>query len=180
MKEVQLGEFEITSGRILLSDPCYDFGTWCTQTVDGKNGTWRATSIQDGVCHELIACHQSYGTYMEGDWKKLDESLGVDSGQCGIYDVQFYNVKPSSAVLDEFLAKVEEDWLSSMKIRKPWYFINCVTTMTELRCGVIPYGCVSSSGYGDGGYNAYAQYNDDIVVALKIIFIEPEMENDEW
>jgi hypothetical protein len=34
-------KFEVTSGKMVLSDPCYTIPTWCQGVVDRvKNGTW--------------------------------------------------------------------------------------------------------------------------------------------
>ena len=36
-------KFEIKSGKVVLSDPCYELGTWCQGIVNNvKNGEWFA------------------------------------------------------------------------------------------------------------------------------------------
>jgi len=48
-------------------------------------------------------------------------------------------------------------------------------TIEDLHAGVIPFGCVSSAGYGDGGYQAYChRTRDGEINALKIVFIGDE------
>lgn len=39
---VSLGQFEITSGKMIVTDPCYSKGTWCAGVLDAKNGIWDA------------------------------------------------------------------------------------------------------------------------------------------
>jgi hypothetical protein len=54
---------------------------------------------------------------------------------------------------------------------RDWYEICCDKSLSNIGAGVINYGVVSSSGYGDGGYDTYAVYNQDgKVVGIKIIF----------
>lgn len=39
---VKLGQFEVTSGKLRVTDPCYDRSIWCSGYVDAENGTWEA------------------------------------------------------------------------------------------------------------------------------------------
>ena len=51
--------FVIKSGKIMLSDPCYDLGTIYQGVIDKvKNGVWIADTIEDGGrISRLIAHH---------------------------------------------------------------------------------------------------------------------------
>jgi hypothetical protein len=41
---------------------------------------------------------------------------------------------------------------------------------------VLPYGCISSSGCGDGVYNVYTLSEGNNVIGVKVVFIDPEEE----
>ena len=44
IKIITLGTFEVTSDKLVISDPCYDLGTRCMGTVPSvKPGLWTAT-----------------------------------------------------------------------------------------------------------------------------------------
>lgn len=62
-----------------------------------------------------------------------------------------------------------------------WYEMCCDKTLSDQRAGTVPGGVVSSSGFGDGGYQAFFAKDDfGKVIAIKIIFIsEKDMENED-
>lgn len=55
---------------------------------------------------------------------------------------------------------------------EPWYNANC--DILSKMAGVIPYGTVSSSGFGDGSYYCYYIEDNSEIVAIKIVFINPQ------
>lgn len=172
---IQVGHFIIETGKVRISDPCYDEDTWCAGVVDNvKSGTWQATVIKTNDedwgerVAKLIAYHkdsisdvEEIETFRENE---CEFDVGVDSGQAGIFDVKHY--KDDNQFKNE---KPKADYGSI------FYNFCCDATLSDLGAGVIPYGCVSSSGYGDGGYTATKYLNDDgQVVAIAIKFIETE------
>jgi len=105
-------------------------------------------------------------------WEKIDCSyffgVCVDSGQAGIYDAKYF--KDDNIVGDYKLAKF-------IPINDPgdkWYSMNCKITMNyKWHCvDTVPYGVVSSSGYGDGMYDLFVASKNDKIVAVKIVFID--------
>ena len=81
--------FEVKSGKMVLSDPCYELGTWCQGVIDNvKNGTWIAdveyVNSWGRRVARLTAYHKDHYTYpkrIEISGKKMDFDGGVDSGQ---------------------------------------------------------------------------------------------------
>lgn len=80
-------------------------------------------------------------------------------------------------------------WFS--KPSQIWYGINCALTngfdnplcedikeedLIKSLGGVMPFGVVSVSGYGDGGYKCYVSKKDDKIIAIKIVFISDDDE----
>jgi len=126
-----IGKFEIASGGAMISDPCYERGTWCQGILDHvKNGEWIAEVVERGDrIFELHANHISNpnATQNQKSLKRAEFEVGVDSGKAGIFDSKHYR---------------DDNPLSNAT-------------------GIVPYGCVSSSGYGDGSYVCYYHKNED-------------------
>lgn len=173
----KLGKFEIRSGKVLVSDPCYDLDTY-GEIDNVRKGEWVAeVSLKEcfGMrVSRLYAHHVSFpcdNPFYE-EWKEEPITVGVDSGQAGIFDVDYFknqDVAKDYEYLnpDEIINKGEDDW----------YSMCCDQTLhTECDAGVIPFGVVSSSGCGDGSYSCFSIKKNGEVVAIMIDF---GLENDE-
>jgi hypothetical protein len=174
-----LGKFNVESGKVMVSDPCYEVGTWCQGQLDKvKNGEWVANIEQSdegswGIRNsELVAYHSGYGMPSSWQWNRESFDIGVDSGQAGIYDLNFYRNDSMIGEIDNSLG------FDLSEEGERFYSLNCdLTCRTEDKAGVMDYGVVSTSGYGDGGYTLYtARDKDGEVIAMKIVFIEDEPE----
>ena len=170
MRRITIGEFEIVSGRVIVSDTCYDIGTWCAGVLTNvMNGPWTAfvVALEGGRVDKLLAFHGNVDRVLP--WQSTPLTIGVDSGQAGIFDAEHFkkdeDVKSVARLGTEIICEDE-----------PWYSICCdITLHSEHSAGVIPYGCVSSSGYGDGSYRCYIQKDDQgFVVGIQIEFITAE------
>jgi len=157
LKRIYLGDFEIVSGKAIVSDPCYELGTWCQGTLNKvKKGPWEAyayiledRSLGKRVAH-LTAFHEKClprAPYSR-DWK-TEYYIGVDSGQAGIFDRSHYQ--------DQNVVKDLPD--DPIDKEDPWYSLCC--DRTREYGGTIPYGVVSSSGLGDGSYVCPTIYGGD-------------------
>lgn len=223
---VNIGKFEIESGVIRISDPCYDKETWCAGTVNGKKGTWNAfvkLSDEDDWGErvvELVTYHSDNNNIPnidELEWEQTEIDGGVDSGQLGIFDDKYY--QDESIVTDElleynsemylpgseflgiknkFIIRKSKSFLSEERMKKDnerWYSMCCGKTLGVLtepgeyeeddmmietyQSGVVPFGCVSRSGYGDGGYPVYIMKYNDEIIGIKVVFISDEDEESE-
>ena len=155
MKQIQLGK------RVRVSDPCYGTDVWCSGVVDNvKEGTYNVDVeiSNEGMWGErvksLTAIHSEYSGH--SIIQKVPFEVGVDSGQCGIYDEDYYRQYHS-----------EDD------CNDDWYHDICKLTD--------PFGTkddkcvVSSSGYGDGSYDCFLlRDKNNEVVGFQIVFIEDE------
>ncbi|MBM7111671.1 DUF4241 domain-containing protein [Brevibacillus laterosporus] len=167
---VNLGTFQITSGTLVVSDPCYE----CQQGISGiveeaAIGTWIGIIDQIDTgdwgerCAYVCAYHESIDIEQVTNWEACDFIVGVDSGQAGIFEHQIYRVDDS--VIGETKFMPEDRWYSSC----------CDQTLGEPKAGVINGGVVSSSGFGDGGYDAFIAKNaEGKVIAVQIVFITEE------
>lgn len=228
----------ITLGnRVHVSDPCYETSCWCAGTLENVlPGQYNCKIVRcNDDCDEgeaelfsrvksLVICHEKYKCTPK---ECVTIDVGVDSGQAGFYDFNYYVQQHQEGALRH----CDEDWYervcnSTLKtfpnphyISKKDYIRNAMgesfielpqieaaeaaSTITieqaqELRntylrayCNYLKNSlaawptiqvgyagtlddrcCVSSSGYGDGGYNCYVARNSaGQIVAARIIFI---------
>lgn len=163
-----IGQFEIKSGAMRITDPCYERGTWCAGTIDEvKNGVWEAfikAESYDGRVKELTAFHSDISSKIlkDSNWIEQSIDVGVDSGQAGMFDDEMY---PEGET-----GEYGED--------DTFYGKCCEITLNNL-AGTLPFGVVSSSGYGDGSYTCYTLEDKDNIVGIKIEFIGDYDEDDD-
>ncbi|OIB01617.1 hypothetical protein AK95_28565 [Paenibacillus sp. LC231] len=168
---IQLGDFEVNSGQLVVADPCYELDTniIIMGVLDAVlNGTWASevekVEIPDwGEANaKLTAYHHSaaeQGAFLE--WIKCPFVAGVDSGQAGIFDIQKYRIPDADATSD------------SSDTDSDWYLACCNITESGEEAGVLDGGVVSRTGIGDGAYGVYKAVNEqDQVVGVKIVFIK--------
>ncbi|MEK3731581.1 MULTISPECIES: DUF4241 domain-containing protein [Paenibacillus] len=169
---IQLGNFEVNSGQLVVADPCYDLETTSNVIIGTVepvlNGMWSAEvekiELPDwGEANaKLTAYHPSVaeqGEYLE--WIKCPFVVGVDSGQAGIFDIRKYRIPDAGAAP------------GSSDTDSDWYYACCDMTESGEEAGVLDGGAVSRSGIGDGAYGVYKAVNaQDQVVGVKIVFIK--------
>lgn len=158
---IELGTFEMTGPVMRISDPSYTKGAWCCGCVsDCKTGTWEAAIFHvegewgDRVAM-LVARHRDTGPAFEKarsiqalrgiePWTECSFEVGVDSGQAGFFDDVHYQ---DNTVFDRMPP-------AGFQYGDAWYAHCCDLTLSPIGAGVLPYGAVASSGYGDGSYIA--------------------------
>ena len=168
--------FEVTSGIIVASDPMYEIPTWCQGIINNvKKGTWLAEAVvaNKGIYGNRVASltvtHLSAETPLL--FEEIDMSGGVDSGQFGFFDKDFYcnNEVAKDLPQHNFGTDGHE-----------WYRACCKLTLDKPSWGTLPQGAVSSSGFGDGCYPVYgAKDANDEWVCFRVIFLDDEEENEE-
>lgn len=159
-----LGTFEVTSGRIRATDPCYSPSTWCAGEVKAKNGRWSAKiEFDDGRVASLTVRHIDHLTASPQTLSQID--VGVDSGQAGFFDAAKYG--EAYAADKAWEEKTKQNSYGNLDT-----FYGKVCSLTSgLQGGAIEWGAVSSSGYGDGGYSLYFTEENGEVVAARVVFI---------
>lgn len=174
---IDLGEFEVASGIVAICDPCYDRqtverGAIAMKVGDVATGKWQARVIRHIVntpdhtrCGELVAFLATEPLPNEPKWREIHSDIAVDSGQAGFFDWKDFG-SPTVVPRDHI-------WKREMVAPdNPWYSLCCEATLHQPHAGAIPYGVVSSSGWGDGGYPVYAIRSEkDIVIGLRLVFI---------
>jgi hypothetical protein len=182
-------QFEVTSGKLVCSDPCYAIPTWCQGIVENvKNGVWGAeiNLSDEGDWGQRVASlyivNEDANAKMTGIETKIfeDEPLnfnaGVDSGQFGFFDFAHYRNDESAKDLKKYEFGDNYDTESG----DAWYRACSDLTLGDEQWGVLPNGVVSSSGFGDGSYDVYG-YQDAYgeYVAFAVVFIYDD-EGDEY
>ena len=186
-------QFEIVSGEVRVTDPCYDETTWCSAEVSNvKNGIWNAWAKKsdekgsEGRCADLFVWHTDYQKdkvfgiierIKKGEEEfdrikggmgqiRIPAEIGVDSGQAGVFDSKFFKDDKVAKGVERIYTK------EAICVDEPWYSLCCDRTLNDEGWGVIPYGAVSSSGWGDGGYTAYKCLNaSKEVIGIRIVFL---------
>ena len=172
-----IGTFVADSGELLVADPGYDLedvkdGELGGHVKRAKKGLWTLSVKYDPPqgegrrCAELLVKHESVTTSKGLLRSRQKGMIGVDSGQAGIFDARRFrdpNVVPKDHVWKD--KPIDPD--------DAWYSLCCEQTLDAAGAGVIPFGAVSSSGYGDGAYewDVYRNKSGD-AVAVRILFME--------
>jgi len=177
-------KFNITSGVMVCSDPCYEIPTWCQGIVENvKNGEWEAeveTSNEGGWGERIAVLKVNHvNAKLSGGFKLLNFDGGVDSGQFGFFDKDFYRNDEVAKDLpkEDFGDNYDENEGDS------WYRAVCSLTLGVESWGVLSGGAVSSSGFGDGSYNVYGSKDESgEYVAFYVVFIgdDDDDDDDEW
>jgi len=164
--------FKVDSGRLIVTDPCYTQGTWCSGLLtDVRQGVWEATALivdsgdWGGRVAKLMVRHQEHDDLSEPQ-ELCGFEVGVDSGQAGFFDFHIYP---------------QGDETGDYGDLSTFYGRACYATLGDDRnehsqCGgvVDGHGVATRSGFGDGGYDCYARRDNGEVVAAMIVFIADE------
>lgn len=180
-----LGTFNVNSGRLRVTDPCYTREVWGAGILENvANGTWQATvTWVDDMGFRVSRLRIEL---VDRKTPKLNEhtalfNVGVDSGQAGFFDEDKYPIEEG-----------EFEYTQGT-----FYFDVCKTTTKAVEAHVrsvhnvtgevnefdmeydLPsagiykdWGAVCSTGYGDGSYNCRF-FTDEAgkVVAAEIDFL---------
>ena len=187
--------FNVTSGKMVCSDPCYELDTWCLGVIDNvKNGKWEAgieTSNEGSWGQrisylwvynvEAVINNPSIRNQIEAfGGHTLPFSFGVDSGQFGFFDFANYRNDESAKDLKKY--DFGGDFNSPKENGEEWYRACCELTLGTENWGVIPFGAVSSSGYGDGSYEVRGikDANGEYVAFCVEYIGQDDDEDDDW
>jgi hypothetical protein len=165
--------------NVIISDPCYEVPTWTQMTLSNVlAGDYRVhcRKVDAGDWGNrvsmLLAVHGDH-EFDTLDWVQAG-TIGVDSGQAGIFNRTQYRQDNEYVPLgDGDISFFTESFYQKDGDR--WYIKVCSHTLGVTHWGSYRDGAVSSSGFGDGGYNVYTASINGNVVA---ICIDYEVEDD--
>ncbi|MBZ5749948.1 SMI1/KNR4 family protein [Metabacillus rhizolycopersici] len=172
---ITLGTFQLTTDKIIVSDPCYPYDEEETEDLQvllmpAKRGEWSVTVTYDEeeVVNHLVAFWGN--TEPEGEWTRTDQVITVDSAQAGIFDFTFFNndEKINTELENVYDIVMDED------VSK-YYVACCDVVASEQQGGIVPGGSVAMSGYGDGLYEVYIKQDvSGEIVSVMIDFLGDE------
>jgi hypothetical protein len=164
------------SETVIVSDPCYTVPTWCQIIVENVLPGNYIPFVKKHDCGDwgnrtsmLMCIHEDY-VGKENDltltWTEHSGTVGVDSGQAGIFSMESYRNDQHP------IEKGEADFnFNSDDDGGKWYIKMCQRTLGVSRWGVYDEGVVSSSGFGDGSYSLFVLTDDeDNIVGLCVDF----------
>lgn len=163
--------------NVVISDPCYTIPTWCQVILNNVlPGEYRVfckkhDSGDWGVRNSmLLAVHKDHEfSKLKWDLESSRGIIGVDSGQAGIFDLAYYrrdDVEVPMGDGDSTFFGEEFDREDGDK----WYRHICSHTLGKNGWGSYDNGVVSSSGFGDGGYDLFVARHYGKVIAIAIEF----------
>lgn len=166
---IQLGKIEL-GNTVIVTDPCYEIGTWCTYLINTmKPGTYEASVA---ICNDTSADWRSgriavqyvlpNGMTVEDFNKKAKEysSIGVDSGTAGIFDFEYF--KEVQETKDDHYK--DEKFYNARNQASPVWTIGTPDKK----------GIVTSSGIGDGGYTVSCIEENGEIIAISLVFIDTD------
>jgi hypothetical protein len=168
-KEIRnLGKFVVSGiGALDVTDPCYDKDVWCRTTIfNCELGEWEAEAIindEGDLWGDRVGSLQVKLAGTTVDELMIHEEvvgyIGVDAGLAGVFvDKPDYN---------------DEDWFNLCDTLPNGIIATICSKDSVWKCD----GVVTSSGYGDGGYDVVVSKNDaGKVIGIKIIFISEDEE----
>jgi hypothetical protein len=171
MKTINLGS------EVMVSDPCYSVPTWCQHKLkDVLPGEYQTTAFKSdntggwGMrCAALVAVHNDY---LEDDlsWRTVTTAMiGVDSGQCGIFDMESYR---NDSIVDEITTPDVDFFLGYGDSEgDKWYEKMCKFTLCDDQWGSYNTGVVSSSGCGDGSYRLLVAKHKGKIVGIALDYL---------
>lgn len=176
MNSKVIGSFLVESDQLIVGDPCYpvecgDEEESCLLT-NVKRGEWAAVIFyeEDETVSRLTTYHKE--SSLEYEWIESDMDFMVDSAQAGIFDASVYGRDEviSGSLKNVYDIEMDEEGMK-------YYVACCDQTASGEQGGIVPGGVVSVSGWGDGCYPVFVQYNSDKeITAVSLYFFEEDEE----
>ena len=158
----------LLGNKVHVTDPCHKPGTWCAAwDVPVKPGIYECSAdivdLPDWGTRvaSLQVLHREHEPATDLVCEAYDIQIGVDSGQCGIFNLSSYRKLNDMDTPDGYSAV-------------------CYATAEHYAAVLDNHGAVvSSTGYGDGGYTlyTYTDSNDD-VVGLEILYLYEDYDDE--
>lgn len=148
----RLGRFTVDSNELIVTDPYYGLEEDTDSQLilsNVKSGSWTAAIIytEDEWVKQLLVFEGD--KKRSGKWRRQEKPVGIDSALAGIFDRTAYRQNQAM----EFETIVSSDD----------------------QAGIVSFGAVSTSGFGDGLYEVDIQYDvSRQIVGVRIDFADDE------
>ncbi|MBR1772645.1 MAG: hypothetical protein IJ749_01965 [Eubacterium sp.] len=144
------------SRDVIISDPCYDPDTWCTIRTRLPKAKYSCNIYLENQRNAALVILKNGITEDNVDYKYIG-SAGVDSGQLGIFDLDYFKTH-----------QPDDDYENP----DSWYSKVCHATIEPGYVITDGKGVCSSTYCGDGMYPVYEILHNGKVVGLRANFIE--------
>ncbi len=178
-----LGQFEVVSGQVRISDPCYQKrGTspMIAGVLPARKGTWlaaiRVSEEKDlgRRVAELLVLHQSRPAKLL--WREASFFVGVDSGTAGVFDELHF--RDDSVRRNQGKSANPARAPAKREPGEAWYEEYVVGMKGDAH--IIPFGVITHSGFGDGSYRCRVSRSaGGQVEAIRIVYIAEGKEGDD-
>ena len=163
--------FEVTSGAIHATDPCYDLDIWCAGTIDNVlNGTWEAHVTHDDedyVASITVRHKDACKDEPALPFSRIPQVFAVDSGQFGFFDLGRFTDERGEGFYEDVC-----DLTAPVNDKGD--------ELQQTKFTFRGFGIVTRSGFGDGRYPVYATRDPQgRVIAMKVVFLPDEVEDQE-
>jgi len=148
----RLGRFMLEGNELIVTDPYYGLEEETDLQLilsNVKSGSWNATIIytEDEWVKQLLVFEGD--KKRSGKWHRQDQPISTDSALAGIFDRTAY--RQNQAMEFETVVSADD------------------------QAGIVSFGAVSTSGFGDGLYDVDIQYDvSRQIVGVRIDFAEDE------
>lgn len=148
----RLGRFMVEGNELIVTDPYYGLEEETDLQLmlsNVKSGSWTAAIIytEDEWVKQLLVFERD--KKRSGKWHRQEQPIGVDSALAGIFDGTAYRQHQAM----EFETVVSADD----------------------QAGIVSFGAVSTSGFGDGLYDVDIQYDiSRQIIGVRVNFAEDE------
>jgi len=164
--------FTLKSGKIIVSDPCYDLKNHeyneCNFVHDAEIGDWEVLVNYSGDKPKKVKIYSLNHTIQDEDYNCITRDICVDSGMVGFYDLLHFQDDTIIDNLDNFYS----DGIVHLFPDKKWFSANYGVSQGQAKAGCLPYGFVTSTPYMVGCYDLYCAKIDNKVVGLEILLFE--------
>lgn len=148
----RIGRFTVEGNELIVTDPYYGLEEDTDLQLilsNVKSGSWTAAIIytEDEWVKQLLAFEGD--KKRSGKWHRQEQTLGVDSALAGIFDWIAY--RQNQAMEFETVVSADD------------------------QAGIVSFGAVSTSGFGDGLYDVDIQYD----VSRQIVGVRVNFTGDE-
>ena len=150
----KLATFQVKNSLVVV-DPCYKQDLHLEVRLKARAGEWVAFTDNG---NSIIARHSDY---KHGEFKEIGEA-GVDSGQLGIWDADFWTANNNCNDYNEV---------------GKWYRNICDLTLKN-GGGKYGEGLVCDTG-GDGCFPVEVIYDGDEIIAVRVTFMAEEIDEDD-
>lgn len=172
----KVGTIELKE-KVYVTDPCYDidarFQAYIDNVTPGNYACFTVITDEGELGHRVAELHvvkEDFFSKYHNNVKEIPYDanpipiyIGVDSGQCGIFDADYYEKH-----------QPDDDYDNP----NSWYRKVC--NITDDFAGITDnIGVVTSSGYGNGIYPLFVVREDDKIVAMKVVFISEDEKEEE-